>query len=129
MRFSDPEFIRFLIAGVANTVLGYLLYLLFGLVMDYRLAYSCSYAAGIVLSYWINTAFVFRRAWDWRRLAAYPSVYLLQYLVGLALLFLLVEHAGVPEKLAPLLSIPMTIPITFLASRFIIKGRASEPKH
>ena len=129
MKFSDPEFRRFLLVGLFNTAAGYGMYLLFNLIVDYRAAYTLSYVIGVFLSYWITTRFVFRTSWSWRRLAAYPSVYLLQYMLGLALIWVFVHLFQVSEKLAPLLIIPLTIPVTFLASRFIIKGGTREAEH
>ncbi len=122
MKFFDTEFKRFLAAGAFNTIAGYAMYLAFHLVLDYRLAYTASYLIGIPVSYWINTKFVFRSTWSWKRLAAFPSVYLMQYVLGLALIWLFVDHLDIPEKIAPLLAVPVTVPLTFLASRFIIKG-------
>lgn len=123
MKFFDTEFKRFLAAGAFNTVAGYAVYLAFTLLLDYRLAYTASYLIGIIVSYWINTTFVFRSTWNWKRLAAFPSVYLLQYTLGLGLIWLFVDQLDISEKIAPLLAVPVTVPLTFLASRFIIKGK------
>lgn len=123
MRLSDPEFRRFLVAGLFNTLAGYLLYLVLCVLVDYRLAYTLSYAAGIVLAYAVNTLFVFRVAWNWHSLIAFPSVYVLQYALGLGLVWFLVQMMGVPAKFAPLLVIPILVPVTFLASRLVVKGK------
>lgn len=123
MKFFDAEFLRFLVVGAANTALGYALYLLFSLVFDYRIAYTLAFALGIALSYFLSAIFVFQAKVAWRSLMAFPSVYLVQYLVGLALIWLIVAFTWVPKTFAPLVAIPFTIPLTFLASRFIIKGR------
>lgn len=126
MRWSDPEFRRFLLAGLFNTGFGYLLYLAFNLFTDYRLAYTLSYCVGIVVAYAVSTAFVFRRPWSWRGLLAYPSVYATQYLAGVAIIWVLVDRFGFPEALAPLAVVPATIPLTFALSRFIIRGRTHD---
>ena len=119
------EVLRFLVAGAVNTGVGYLVYLALLLVVPYAVAYSLSYAFGIVLSYALNTWFVFRQPWDWRKLAAFPLVYALQYLVGLATLTLLVEAGLASRELAPLVVIAITVPLTYFASRFVIR-RGSE---
>lgn len=123
MKFFDTEFKRFLAAGAFNAISGYAMYLLLNLVLDYRVAYTTSYLIGVLLSYWVNTTFVFRSALSWKSFAAFPSVYLLQYFLGLVLLWLFVNQLDISEKIAPLLAVPITVPLTFLASRFIIKGR------
>ena len=117
------EVIRFLITGATNTALGYLIYLAFLLVLPYTAAYSISYVIGIFVSYALNTAFVFKERWSWKRFAAFPLVYVVQYLLGLALLALLVEKAGVPKTLAPLVIVIIILPVTFFLSRFVIRGK------
>ena len=99
------------------------MYLTFNLALDFRLAYTASYLIGIFLSYWINSKFVFRAPLSWKRLAVFPGVYLLQYGVGLVLIWLFVNHLDISEMIAPLLVVPFSIPLTFLASRLVIKGK------
>lgn len=118
--------LRFLVAGVANTGLTYVVYLALLAAAPYRVAYTGSYAAGIVLSYALNTFYVFREPWSWKKLAAFPLVYVVQYLVGLVVVSLLVEVAGVPTTIAPLAAVLITLPTTYLASRAIIKARPNE---
>lgn len=123
MRFFRGEALRFLLAGAFNTGATYLVYLGALQVLPYRYAYSAAYASGIVIGYTVNTLFVFHEPWRWRRLLAFPLVYLLQYLLGLALLWLLVENSIASKEIAPLLVVAITLPLTFIASRRLIKGR------
>lgn len=119
MRWSS-QFARFLVAGAFNTAIGYLLYLAAIQIMDYRMAYTGSYAVGIVISYLVNSLYVFRERLAWRKFLAFPAVYLLQYVTSLGLLWLLVSEVGVPQAYGPLMVIPATIPLTFVASRFVL---------
>lgn len=112
-----------MVVGGINTVISYGLYLLLLELISYWLAYTFSYAVGIVISYTLNTRFVFHARWNWRRLAAYPLVYAVQYVLGLLILSILIEGMGISEKIAPLVVIVISIPLTFLASRRIIRGR------
>lgn len=124
MKFYDRQFPRFLAVGAANTVLGYGVYAALNTVLDYRAAYTAAYVFGIVVSYVLNSLLVFRARLRWRSFAAFPAVYALQYVLGIALLWLLVRVMGLHELLAPLVVIPVTIPITFLATRYLLKERA-----
>lgn len=124
MKFSSGEPLRFLLAGGFNTAITYLVYLGALQVVPYRFAYTASFALGIVLGYAINTWFVFKVPWSWPKMLAYPLVYLMQYVVGLLVLSLLVEHGWVDKRVAPLLVVIVTLPLTFVASRFLIKGKA-----
>lgn len=123
MKLLRTEVMRFLVAGAINTLVGYLLYVLALQLLPYRLAYTVAYALGVVVAYTLNTYFVFHTRWHWRSLMAFPLVYLLQYAVGLVALAVLVERLAVPAMVAPLLVVIITIPLTFVASRFVIKGR------
>ena len=123
MRSFSGEALRFVLAGAFNTAATYVLYLAALQLLPYRVAYTGAYAAGIVLSYALNTWLVFRVRWSWKRLMAYPLVYLLQYALGLLCLTLLVEYGWVSKELAPLAVIIITLPLTFLATRYLIKGR------
>ena len=109
--------------GGVNSGLTYGLYLLLLLVGGYAFAYTCSYVAGIFLSYYLNARFVFRERLSIAKALKYPTVYLVQYLLGLVLLYFLIETFHVNKKIAPLIIVVVTIPATFVLSRYIIRGR------
>lgn len=115
------EALRFLVAGAVNTLLTLLLY--WGLLrfLSYAVAYTIAYVAGIGLAYWLNARFVFRVAASARTFAMFPLVYVVQYLLGLATLYAAVEWLGIPRAVAILVSIALTIPVTFVLSRTILK--------
>lgn len=59
----------------------------------------------------------------------YPVVYFVQYLIGLLMLYLLIDLAHFNKLIAPVLTVVVTIPCTFVLSRFVITGRlAMTPK-
>ena len=95
-------------------------------VVTYPMAYTISYAAGILLSYYLNARFVFKEKLRLLKALQYPVVYLVQYLLGIVLLYLLVEAAHLSRALAPLVVVAFTVPITYLLSRLIIKNPATE---
>lgn len=125
MKSFSAEALRFLLAGAFNTAATYVIYLAALQLMPYRYAYTGAYAAGIVLGYAVNTYFVFRAPWRWKRLLAYPLVYVLQYCLGLLCLTVLVERHWASKELAPLLVVAITLPLTFVASRYLIKGKTA----
>lgn len=127
-RFFDPEFARFLVVGAVNTGGGYLIYLGLLQLLPYGAAYSIAFALGILISYLLNTAFVFRTSFSLRKLLQFPLVYLVQYLLGICLLFTLVELLSVPAYIAPLIVVAATIPVTFILSRKIIKRASQSPE-
>lgn len=119
------EIPRFVIAGILNTGSTYLIYRLIMLATPYATAYTLAYLAGIGISYLLNTYYVFRTSPSKRAAAQYPFVYVIQYLVGLGALHLLVRYAGVDARIAPLLTLLVTVPMSYVLSRRVIRGKSS----
>ena len=116
------ELIRFLLVGATNTLFSYLLFLMLLSFISYVPAYSIAYCVGIVFSYFLNVLFVFRKRVSLVTFLKFPAVYVIQYALGAIVLFLLVGKAGLSPELAMIAIIVFTIPVTFLASRFIFKN-------
>jgi putative flippase GtrA len=114
------EFLRFLLVGISNTLVTYLLYLLLLNVLPYIAAYTIGYCAGIVLSYFLNVLFVFKKSVSLASFLKFPVVYVIQYSLGALVLWLLVG-AGISPTWAMIGVLIVTIPVTFIASRFILK--------
>lgn len=117
------QFLRFIVSGAINTGLTYALYLMLLPLLGYLAAYSMAYVIGILLSYWLNSAFVFRQPMSWRGLVRFPIVYIVQYLCTAMLLWLFVDRIGVSERVALLGAIAVTVPVTFVAARLAILPR------
>ena len=115
------EFGRFLVAGSINTVLTYALYLVLLAPLGYLTAYSIAYVAGIVLSYFVVSRFVFHTRTSVAGFVRYPLVYVAQYIVGTSVLWTCVEWIGVRREWALLVSIAATVPVTFVVSRRVLK--------
>lgn len=123
MRFFSAQFVRFVVVGGANTVIGYGLYLLANRWLDYRWAYTVSYAAGIGISYLLNSWFVFRAPMSLRTFLRFPLVYAAQYVAGLVIIWCVVDRLGLPESIAPLFVVALTVPLTYALSRLVIQPR------
>lgn len=122
MRPALRQFARFLIAGAVNTVASYVIFLLLLGFMPYLVAYTISYVIGIAISYVLLTSFVFAAP---RRMATalrFPFVYVVQYLIGSAVIVLLVETWNVRAPIAAIVAIFATIPLSFLLSRTILRA-------
>jgi len=121
-KFINKKFFRFVGMGAANTLLSYGLYISLLQLFSYQIAYSVSYLLGILISYYLNTVFVFKSTFSFSKAFKYPAVYVIQYLLGVMLLVLLVELLNVSTYIAPLAVIIMTLPVTYYLSRKIIEG-------
>ena len=115
------EFLTFLLVGATNTLLSYLLYLVLLTFLAYLPAYSIAYCAGIIVSYFLNAQFVFKKRVSLTGFLKFPIVYVIQYVLGVLILWLLVGKFSTPPEVGMIGVIILTIPVTFLASRFVLK--------
>lgn len=118
---SLTDLVKFVIGGVINTAFTFFLYLSLQIVLPYQVAYAVAFAVGIVFSYWFNAIIVFKTHISWKGFFAFPLVYLVQYLISAMLLGFFVERVGVPQRFAPLIVIALTIPITFVLTRWYLR--------
>ncbi|MBP2028329.1 putative flippase GtrA [Acetoanaerobium pronyense] len=93
---ENKRFLKFAIVGVSNTAISFLVYVvLVKLSIYYILASIISYIAGILNSYILNTAFVFKEKKTKKNLFMFSSVYLSALLINLSLLYIMVDVLGV----------------------------------
>lgn len=118
---SLTDLIKFVIGGSINTAFTYCLYLGLQVILDYQIAYAIAFAIGIVFSYWFNAAIVFKTPVTWKGFFSFPLVYLLQYLMSAGLLSVFVEQFNLPKNIAPLVVIAVTVPITFVLTRWLLR--------
>ncbi len=119
---------RYLVAGACNTAASWLVYVGLLQLVSYRVAYTVSFAFGVLLSFLLNSWFVFGVPLRWRRLLPYPGVYLAQYVVGYGVVWLAVEKLGLPAWSGPLVALAFTLPLGFLLTRRVLVGRAQGPR-
>ena len=111
------EFVRYVLAGVANTGLSYGLFLLLLAWLTYHVAYAIAYIAGIGFQFLLHTCFVYRVSPTVARLRGYPVIHVLLYGFGATLLHVLVNMLYVNPRWAALIVIFASIPVGFLLTR------------
>jgi len=121
------RFIRFLCTGGLNTAVTYGIYLLLLQVVNYQISYTISYVTGVVFTFFLNRLFVFKTHQGLKSLVLFPLVYVLQYLFGVLILWVGVQHLNLDVKLGPLVVIVLSIPLTYLLSKFVFVGRETKP--
>lgn len=114
------EALRFVVAGGLNTLLTYAIYLACLQIVAYQAAYTVSYLAGIVIAFFFYSRYVFRTEATVGKALQFPAVYVVQYLLGLGMLYLVVTWLGIPAWLGPVFVIAVTLPATYLFSRVIL---------
>lgn len=121
-RLLASELFRFLLAGGTNTLFTLGIYWLLLSRVSYPYAYTISFVAGIVSGFALNTYIVFRTGWSWLRLLAFPSVHAVNYVVGLAIVWIAVTWMAVAEWAAPVIAAVAIIPLNFAMTRYLIKA-------
>ena len=115
------EFFRFLLVGVSNTLVVFVVYLLLLPFLPYLYAYTLSFCVSVVNSYFMNVFFVFKKKISLHSFLKFPFVYVVQYIIGAFILWLLAGKLGIDPAWAYAVVIIVIVPITFLASRFVLK--------
>lgn len=118
---TSIEVLRFLVGGGFNTLLSYAVYWLLLLWLNYATAYTISYAAAILTGFAINTWFVFRTKWSWHRLAAFPILQLINYVMGLGTVALCIRVVGIDARLAPVVATAIVLPFNFVFVRGLMR--------
>lgn len=118
----SPLFVRFLISGGLNTAITYGIYLILLQFIPYAISYSLSFASGIGLAYMLNRYFIFGAPRAGARILLFPMIYIIQYFTGLVAVFVWVDQLNWHSALAPLASVAVTVPITYLLTKWLFHG-------
>lgn len=113
-------FARFILAGGANTLATLVAYWLLLPWLAPQGAYALSFAFGVVLGYLLHTRYAFRARRGWRSFAAWPLVCLAGWAAGAGALALAIGPLGLDPRLAPLLSVAASVPVTFVLARRLL---------
>lgn len=115
------KFIKFIGAGVINTIFSYLLYVVLVLFLSYQISYAISFVFGIVLSFILNTKYVFEVEQTIKKFVLFPFVYLVQYLLGAFMMTFIVEAIGINKFFAPLFVTLCLLPVSYLLSKKVLQ--------
>jgi putative flippase GtrA len=120
---TDGAFGRFLLVGISNTLITFAVYEVLLFVADYQTAFTISFVTGLVFTALLNVRVVFAKKLHPITVTTFAVYYLAYYFVNMAALYLVVDIAGVPEAIAPVLTLIVLTPLNFLCARQVI-GRA-----
>lgn len=115
------KFIKFIGIGGLNTILSYIVYLLLLMLFNYQVSYAIAFLFGILLSFWLNTQYVFQSKRTIKKFTLFPLVYLVQYVTGALLLSVLVEYLNIDKIFGPIIVAVTLLPMTYLMSQKILK--------
>jgi putative flippase GtrA len=116
-RLSDTKTIKFLSAGILNTLFGYFIYaVLLFINIPYTFALFTATIAGVIFNYLIYGRLVFNNNGNWLVFAKFFSAYSIIYIVNIILLRFLMSDF----LLNPYLGQSICIPISVLLSWFLM---------
>lgn len=119
------EIIRFIIVGGLNTVNYYIVYLLLLHIfhIQYLISHLVGFVVAFVISYYLNCYYVYKVKPTLKKFLAFPLTQVVNMVVQTLLIFVFVDFLNFNESIAPFAGLIVTIPITYVLSKFILTKR------
>lgn len=114
------QILGFSVSGVLSTLIMFLLYVGLHQLINYQYAYLISYSTSVIALYFMNSM-VFKQSVSVHTWLRFSLIYLMQYLIGAAVLALLV-YFGFSVTYAPLAVVLLLLPITFVLNRIVFSS-------
>lgn len=120
---THAEILKFIIVGGINTLNYYVVYLLLLklLHIEYMISHITGFIVAFVISYYLNCYFVYRVKPTWRKFISFPITQIVNVNLQTVLLYVFVSWLNLPAEIAPFAGLIITIPITFILSKWILK--------
>ncbi|HDP6019879.1 TPA: flippase GtxA [Staphylococcus aureus] len=120
---THAEILKFIIVGGINTLNYYVVYLLLLklLHIEYMISHITGFIVAFVISYYLNCYFVYRVKPTWRKFVSFPITQIVNVSLQTVLLYVFVSWLNLPAEIAPFAGLIITIPITFILSKWILK--------
>jgi putative flippase GtrA len=116
-RFSNPKTIKFLSAGILNTLFSYFIYaVLLFIKIPYIFALFIATIAGVIFNYITYGRLVFNNNGNWLVFGKFVSAYSIIYIVNIIFLRILISEL----LLNPYFGQAICIPISVLLSWFLM---------
>ena len=117
------EVIKFVIVGGMNTLNYYIVYLclLKLLEVNYLVSHISGFIISFIISYYLNCYFVYKVTPTWRKFLKFPLTQVVNMGMQTLLLYIFVQCFGISSVIAPFAGLIITIPITFVLSKYILR--------
>lgn len=113
------QFIKFCIVGITNTTISLVAYyLLLKLGVQYLLASTIAYCAGLLNGYIFSSSFVFKQKRNVKQALKFLGVYLSSLLINLLILYVLVDVFGISEFIAQVMVTIFNVFYNYFLNRF-----------
>lgn len=123
MKIVNPEFIRFAVVGVVNTLNYYAVYLLLHVLLqlNYMVSHIPAFFVSLVISFFLNCYFTFKIKPTLAKFLQFPLTQLFNLTVSSLFVYTFVNFFKMNSEAAPLASMFLTVPLTFLVTGKILK--------
>ena len=120
---SYIEIIKFIIVGIINTLNYYIIYifLLNILTVHYLLSHISAFIISFIISYFLNCHFVYKVTPTLKKFIKFPLTQVINMGMQTILLYIFVQILKLNADFIPFIGLFITIPITFLLSKRILK--------
>ncbi|MCD8821387.1 GtrA family protein [Staphylococcus gallinarum] len=120
------EIIKFIIVGGINTIDYYIVYLflLKILGLNYLISHLTGFIVSFIISYYLNCYFVYKVTPTWKKFIQFPITQVINMGMQTLLLYIFVQWFQVSSVIAPFVGLIITIPITFILSKYILRDEA-----
>ncbi|CAM3145069.1 GtrA family protein [Staphylococcus argensis] len=119
------EIIKFIIVGGINTFNYYVVYLLLLKICNihYIVSHITGFIVALIISYYLNCYFVYKVQPTLRKFLQFPVTQLVNVGMQTLLLFIFVRFFHINSVIAPFAGLIITIPVTFILSKYILQDR------
>ena len=119
------EIIKFIIVGGINTLDYYLVYLILlkGIGINYMISHITGLIVSFIISYYLNCYFVYKVKPTWRKFIQFPLTQVVNMGMQTLLLYIFVQWLHISSVIAPFAGLILTIPVTFIMSKYILRDR------
>jgi putative flippase GtrA len=118
------QVVRFALVGVANNLLGYLIYLLITVWVEPKLAVTLLYPIGVLTGYFGHARYAFGYQGNGvHGLARYLMAHLTGYVLNLTLLYVFSDRLGISHQVVQFFAIFVVGAVLFVLCRFWVFRR------
>ena len=117
------EIIKFILVGGINTFNYYVVYLFLLKLIDinYLVSHISGFVVSFIVSYYLNCYFVYKVKPTWRKFIQFPLTQVVNMGMQTILLYIFVQWFHISSVIAPFAGLIITIPITFVLSKYILR--------
>jgi putative flippase GtrA len=120
------QVVRFVAVGGTNTLVTGAIFLGLSTVVPPAAAYTAAFAFGVVFALVVTPRFVFSEQASHNRRAIYGAWYLVVYVVGLGVVYLVHDVLGLDRLAIVAVTVPTTAVLGFLGARRLFHGSTAQ---